>query len=113
MTYSRYEIVKVPFPFTDKQASKRRPALILSDGEAFNSRIGHSVMAMITSAKHAAWPLDTHIEDLNAAGLPTASVIRLKLFTLDNRLILGKLGQLATTDKLSFEQHLKTMLLGQ
>lgn len=111
MTYSRYDIVKVPFPFTDRQSTKTRPALVLSDDKAFNSRIDHSVMAMITSAKHSDWPLDTRIEDLMVAGLPAPSIIRLKLFTLDNRLILAKLGQLATTDQVMLEKRLK-MLLG-
>jgi len=109
VTYSRYDIVKVPFPFTDRQASKTRPALVLSDDKAFNSRIGHSVMAMITSAKHSDWPLDTRIENLLGTGLPAPSIIRLKLFTLDNRLILAKLGQLDPIDQGSVEQQLKTL----
>jgi len=110
VTYNRYDIVKVPFPFTDRQSSKTRPALVLSDHKAFNSRIDHSVMAMITSAKHSDWPLDTPIENLIAAGLPAPSIIRLKLFTLDNRLILAKLGQLGSADQHTVEQHLKTLL---
>ena len=56
MSYSRYDIVKVPFPFTDKPANKFRPALVISDATVFNSVIDHSVMAMITSAKHSNWP---------------------------------------------------------
>ena len=75
----------------------------------FNSPIGHSVMAMITSAKHSDWPLDTSIEDLTAAGLPAPSIIRLKLFTLDNRLILAKLGKLASADQIVVEQRLKSL----
>jgi mRNA interferase MazF len=111
MTYKRFDIVKVPFPFTDRQASKNRPALILSDDDSFNSRIGHTVMAMITSAKHADWPLDTTIQDLIEAGLKAPSKIRLKLFTLDDRLILGQVGQLGSVDQTIFETNLK-MLLG-
>ena len=30
MTYRQFDVVVVPFPFTDVEASKRRPALILS-----------------------------------------------------------------------------------
>jgi len=55
--YKRYDIVKVPFPFTDRQSTKTRPAIVLSDEKTFNTRIGHSVMAMITIAKHSSWPL--------------------------------------------------------
>ena len=52
-------------------------------------------MAMITSASHTPWPLDVPIVDLASAGLPAPSIIRFKLFTLDHRLVRGKLGQLA------------------
>lgn len=110
MSYKRYDIVKVPFPFTDSTASKTRPALVLSDENTFNSRIAHSVLAMITSAKQSTWPLDTVITDLSSAGLPVASIIRLKLFTLDDRLILARLGVLADKDKQMFDQHLKALL---
>lgn len=110
VTYNRYDIVKVPFPFTDRQASKNRPALILSDGKTFNSPINQCVMAMITSAKHSDWPLDTRIVHLLGTGLPAPSIIRLKLFTLDNRLIIAKLGQLDPVDQGTLEQQLKTLL---
>jgi mRNA interferase MazF len=52
--YNQFDIVKVPFPFTDKQTTKTRPALVLSSHEAFNEKVGHSVIAMFTSAKHSA-----------------------------------------------------------
>jgi len=112
VTYNRYDIVKVPFPFTDRQTSKYRPALIISNAEPFNSRIGHSVMAMITSAKQSFWPLDTPISDLDSAGLPAPSLIRLKLFTLDHRLIINSLGYLSANDQAAFTQHFNT-LMGQ
>ncbi|AAU90964.1 conserved hypothetical protein [Methylococcus capsulatus str. Bath] len=98
MTYERGQIVRVPFPFTDRAASKNRPALVLSGASAFNTPAGHVVLAMITSAKNPSWPLDCAIEDLAAAGLPAPSVVRCKLFTLDARLIRGVLGALAETD---------------
>jgi mRNA interferase MazF len=110
VTCKRYDIVKVPFPFTDRQSNKNRPALVLSDERAFNARIGHSVLAMITTAKHSAWPLDCVITDLSTAGLPVASIIRLKLFTLDERLVLARLGELANEDKFTLEQNLKKLL---
>lgn len=47
MSYDHYAVVRVPFPFTDKTASKRRPALVISDEQAFNAPSGHLVLAMI------------------------------------------------------------------
>lgn len=99
MSYKAFDVVRVPFPFTDRTASKNRPALVLSDENAFNTPAGHSVMAMITSAANAPWPLDCTIVDLPAAGLPAASMVRFKLFTLDHRLVRGSLGHLAASDE--------------
>ena len=98
--YEQFDVVIVPVPFTDRQSDIRRPALILSDAPAFNNRIGHSVMAMITSAKNAPWPLDTPIEDTRSAGLFTPSVVRMKLFTLEHKYILDCVGWLSMQERL-------------
>lgn len=97
-TFEAFDVVVVPFPFTDKAATKRRPALVLS-APAFNVPAGHSVLAMITSAENVAWPLDTPIKDLNEAGLTSASIVRMKLFTLDEQLFLRKAGHLHKADQ--------------
>jgi mRNA interferase MazF len=86
------DVVVVPFPFTDSVETKRRPALILSPAE-FNRQSGHSVMAMITSANRSSWPGDVAIGSSNA-GLRMPCVVRMKLFTLDNRLIAKTIGRL-------------------
>lgn len=110
MAYERFDLVVVPFPFTDSAASKRRPALVISNGEIFNLPAGHSVMAMITSADNAGWPLDVPISDGDAAGLAAASLVRMKLFTMDNRFILRRLGRLAASDRKSVAAALKRLL---
>jgi mRNA interferase MazF len=99
VSYNAFDVVVVPFPFTDKATTKRRPALILSDAQAFNQRVGQAVMAMITSARNSDWPLDIEIQNLDSAGLPSPSVIRMKLFTLDEKLIIRKAGELAGPDQ--------------
>ena len=93
-----FDVVVVPFPFTDSSASRRRPALVLSSS-AFNQKAQHSVMAMITSAGQSSWPGDHAIKDLHAAGLPADCVVRLKLFTLDHRLVIRKAGSLGAADQ--------------
>ena len=112
MDFERFSVVRMPFPFTDRQASKHRPALVLSDATAFNLPAGHSVMAMITSADNLAWPLDCLLADLSTAGLPAPSKVRFKLFTLDHRLVKGKLGSLSPADARSVSDAL-AMLWGQ
>lgn len=111
-TYNLYEVIKVPFPFTDTVTTKIRPALILSSAKYFNSRTGLSIMAMITSKSinKQLWPTDVTIEDLDSAGLPFPSLIRFKLFTLDHRLILGRIGQLSEKDQKQVCKKLKEVL---
>jgi len=102
---ARYGLVVVPFPFTDRTAQKRRPALVLSQ-PGFQQASGHLLLAMVTSAKQSAWPLDWPIQDCQAAGLPQPCLVRFKLFTLDERLILERLGALAPPDRAGVETHL-------
>jgi mRNA interferase MazF len=108
-TYKRFDVVVVPFPFTDRTATKKRPALVLSS-ELFNLGIGHSVMAMITTASHSTWPLDVGIANLADAGLKAPSIIRMKLFTIDHKLIRKKIGHLSLQDQKSVESTLQSLL---
>jgi len=110
VAFERFTVVRVPFPFTDRNATKNRPALVLSDAASFNTPAGHSVMAMITSQGNAPWPLDCPIVDLQAAGLPAPSLVRFKLFTLDHRLVRGELGKLSATDAASVRSGLAGLL---
>ena len=111
MSFERFAVVRVPFPFTDRNAAKNRPALILSNATSFNTPAGHSVMAMITSSANPPWPLDCRIADLAAAGLPAPSMVRFKLFTLDHRLIRGELGRLSAGDAETVHTALAHMLM--
>jgi len=110
VVYKPFEIVVVPFPFTDRKAGRRRPALILSDEIKFNKPSGQVVLAMITSQKNPDWPLDTTITDIRRTGLTAPSKVRMKLFTLDNRLIIKKIGSLVDNDQLAVKKALQSML---
>jgi mRNA interferase MazF len=98
VAFEQWQVVVVPFPFTDRPVRRRRPALVVSRSEALGNRIGHSVLAMITSAGHSRWPLDVPVSDLGRAGLPSPSVVRMKLFTLDDRLVERAVGRLCKGD---------------
>ena len=110
VTFDAFDVVVVPFPFTDRTTTKRRPALVLSDAGNFNKQVGQSVLAMITSAVNSDWPLDVDITDLDSAGLPSASVVRMKLFTLDDQLVIRKAGALSDDDQQRVTNALKQLL---
>lgn len=98
MICERWQTVAVPFPFMERPAVKRRPALVMSR-LAFNKGNNHTVMAMITAAMLDKWPSDHPIKDLAIAGLKHACFIRWKVFTLPNELIVKVLGELGNEDR--------------
>lgn len=92
------DVIIVPFPFSELPVAKPRPALVISPS-AQNESGGTTLLAMITTAAGGLRSDDTPVTDLEAAGLKAPSVLRLKLFTLDNRLIAKRVGQLSTSDR--------------
>ncbi len=109
MIFNAFDLVVVPFPFTDLNATKRRPSLILSHAR-FSDETNHSVCAMVTSAKHSEWSGDTIITDLASAGLSSPSVVRFKIFTIDNRFVLKHIGLLSKADRDSVVQNVRKIL---
>ena len=110
MAFEQWTVVVVPFPFTDRNTEQRRPAVVVSRPKEFGVLCGHSVLAMVTSAAHRAWPLDVPITDLGKAGLPAPSLVRMKLFTLDDRLIERRAGTLAASDAAAIVKALRNLL---
>lgn len=108
MIFEQWDVVVVPFPFTERSDAKRRPALALSTA-AFNEN-GHTVLAMITSKSYPSWPGDIDIDALEPAGLKASCIIRLKVFTLDSRLILKKIGRLSPADRARVAEQIRRYL---
>ena len=71
----QFDIVVVPFPYSDQLAEKRRPALVVSSN-AFNKKHGLLWIMMITSAANPKRPGDIVIAANTKTGLPAASLIR-------------------------------------
>lgn len=81
--FEPWDVVRVPFPYTDRPVRQRRPALVLAAG-ALQKTHGLLWLAMITSAAHPGWPGDVKISDLDGAGLPAPSIVRpTKIATID------------------------------
>lgn len=98
MTYNSWDIVAVPFPFTDKNTTKKRPALVINKPD-YQCKTGHVILLMITSAKNSSWYSDVNIEDLTVTGLKNPSIVRFKIFSIDERIVLKRIGTLSDSDK--------------
>ena len=98
MTYEPFEVLVVPFPFSNANEIKRRKAFVLSN-PAFQLESRLLVMGMITSAQSIAWPGDVPLVDLEAAELRKTCLARMKLFTIDEEIIFESVGQLSAKDQ--------------
>lgn len=107
MTFEPFDVVVVPFPFTDKLASKRRPAVVLSHPATLAA--GQAILAMITSSTFEAWASDVEIGERQTAGLTAPCRVRMKVFTLSEDQILRRIGQLAPQDARSVEAALRNV----
>jgi mRNA interferase MazF len=74
-SFERFDIISVPFPYTDRAAIERRPALVVSD-PALEGRYGLLWVLTITAAENRSWEGDVPIPDHRAVGLPIASIVR-------------------------------------
>lgn len=88
-----FDVVIVPFPYMDRLAEKRRPALVVSGASL--AAFGVVWVAMITSAANEPWTCDVPIADLDRAGLPAASVVRpAKIACIEPGRVLRRAGAL-------------------
>ena len=69
------------------------------------------MLAMITTRARRSWPGDVEIQGLEPAGLPLPYIVRMKVFTLDNRLLLRRIGSLAPADRRQVAGALKAHLV--
>jgi mRNA interferase MazF len=84
-TFRQGDVVRVPFPYTDRNTRQHRPALVISGGALGD---GDTLLwvAMITSAANRPWPGDCTIDRYAEAGLPIPSVVRpAKITTIETR----------------------------
>jgi mRNA interferase MazF len=109
--FEPWDIVRVPFPYTDRPVRQRRPALVIGADELQTAH-GLLWLAMITSAEHRGWPGDVLISDLDGAGLPAPSIVRpAKIATIEAR-DAGRLGILPPTDRGAVHTYLRQRLAG-
>ena len=80
--FSRGDVVRAPFPYTDRDTRQYRPAVVVSDGPVGQGLVW---IVMVTSAENRSWSEDVPLGDrYDECGLPAPSVVRpVKIATVD------------------------------
>ena len=107
--YDVWDLVKVPFPYTNRPVQQRRPALVVAIPDASGTPDLLWVL-MVTSAGNRGWPGDVVVSDLAEAGLPAASVVRsAKIATIEAG-DAERIGCLPLEDRLRVAEALRSTL---
>ena len=107
MPYDFGDVVLVPFPFTDQSSSKQRPAVTVSQRAYANARPDVVLMAITSQVRLPLGFAEVFLADWQDANLLKPSVIKPVFATLEQGLIIKKLGQLSPADQASLRQAIK------
>jgi len=104
------DVVLVPFPFTDQTTSKQRPAVIVS-GLAYNQAKPDVVVMAVTSQLRPSPSLgEVWIDHWQVAGLLKPSAVKPVLATIEQGLIIRKLGKLSATDQAALRKTISEFI---
>lgn len=104
------DVILVPFPFTDQTTTKQRPAIVISSQAYQAQRPDLIIMAVTSRLRPAiAWG-DVEIKQWQAAGLMKPSAIKPVIATIEQGLVIKRLGRLVAADRQTLQTSLKAIL---
>ena len=99
MTFSRWDVVAVDFPFVEGDEAKRRPGLVVSTARLHDAHKLYWI-AMISSAQVGEWVDDIVVTDPERVGLPVKCAIRAaRLAAVSESRIQRRIGTISTKDR--------------
>ena len=106
--FKKGDVVLIPFPFTDLTSAKTRPAVIVSTG-LYDKETGNFMVAMITSVPQST-SYDYEVKDWRTANLLAPSWVRIKIATINPKLVRYKPGSLTTVDLIEVDKRIRLAL---
>lgn len=104
------EIILVPFPFTNLQTHKQRPAVVIST-VAYQQQQQDVILMAITSNRQLPASFGDHvIRDWQTTGLLKPSVLKPLIATVEASLVLKSLGHMSARDVEGLEVVLDNIL---
>jgi mRNA interferase MazF len=108
--YKRGDIVLVPFPFSDQTTAKKRPAVVISSS-SYNTISKDIIIMAVTSQTEKPFDIGPClIRDWETANLLKPSAIKPAVSSIEQALVIRKLGQLSADDLGSLNAALKELL---
>jgi mRNA interferase MazF len=110
ISYDFGDVVLVRFPFTNLQATKKRPAVVISRKTYQQNRPDVILMAITSQIRQPLATGEAILQDWQAAGLAKPSVLKPLIATLEQSQIVKGLGQLSAMDKENLRTVIQTIV---
>ncbi len=108
--YNFGDVVLVGFPFTNLQAVKKRPAVVISRKAYQQNRPDVILMAVTSQIRQPLATGEAVLKDWQAAGLAKPSVLKPLIATLEQRQIVKVMGKLSDADRENLERVMQAIL---
>src|SRR6266851_5547437 len=111
-TFDRFDVVSVPFRYTDRPVRQRRPALVVS-APAYEQATGLVWVVMIAAAENRSWPGDVRLAEARRAGLSIPSVVRpTKIATIEaiEAVQASRIGSIAPAERRAVREAIGEIL---
>lgn len=104
--YCKNEVILVRYPFSDLSNSKIRPAVIIS-----SAHISQDILITpLTSKTQLLLEGEFILSDWKKAGLNVETAVKRGIYTIEQSLILKKVGKLVSADATELQQSLRLWL---
>jgi mRNA interferase MazF len=110
MPFEFGDILLVPFPFTSLAAFKKRPAVVVSSRAYNDMRPDVIVMAVTSQLRANPGRFDVVVAQWQVAGLLQPSAVKPIFATLEQALVLRRLGVLDSADQNRLRRAISEML---
>ena len=101
MRYAFGDVILVPFPFTDQSTTKQRPAMVISSSSYNTERPDLILLAIISQVRASLAFGEALVADWQTAGLIKPSVFKPLITTIEQVLVIKRLGKLSTNDAIT------------
>jgi mRNA interferase MazF len=105
-SYSKNDVVLVRYPFSDLTGTKVRPAVVVNGSHPSRD----SFVVPFTSRTTPLLPGEFILADWSAAGLNVVSAVKRGVYTVDEQIIIKRVGQLSQRDAEHLHRSLREWL---
>ncbi len=110
MRFEFGDVVLVPFPFTDQTASKKRPAVVVSNRAYNTTKPDVVVMAITSQIPRSPGFGEVLADQWKTAGLLKPSSVKPVFATIEQTLVIRQLGTLGSGDQAALREAIEKML---